>query len=98
MSETFLVGDVARLPLRITDLDGAAVDPAALTLKQKPPAGLLITHSYGAAAEIVKDGVGRYHADIPLTASGQWAYRWELAAPAAGAAEGIINVQKSRVI
>ena len=52
----------------------------------------------GTDAIIVRDSQGAYHADIPLTAPGQWAYRWECVAPHAGAAEGVITVQKSRVI
>lgn len=97
-SETFIVGEVARLSIRATDLTGAAADPGSIMLKIKPGSAPVAAYTYGAAPEVVRDGVGRYHADIPLTAAGLWAWRWELAAPAAGAAEGIINVQKSRVI
>lgn len=94
----FVIGEVVRLPLRVTDLAGAAVEPGGVTLKIKPPVGAVDEYVFGVAPEVLNDGTGRYHADIVLTAAGTWAYRWELAAPNAGAAEGTITVQKSRVI
>lgn len=96
MAETFIPGEVARLTLQATDLAGLAADPGSITLKIKPGMGAVASYAYGAAAELVRDGAGLYHADIALTAAGLWAYRWELSAPNAGAAEGVINVQKSR--
>lgn len=93
MAEAFIVGQLARLPIRITDLVGVLVDPGAVTLKIKPGAGAVVT-----VPDVVRDGVGLYHADIALVTAGLWAYRWELSAPNAGVAEGVISVQKSRVI
>ena len=98
MLDLYLVGEVCHLPLRITDLDGLAADPGSVTLKIKRGAGAITAYAYGSAPEVVRDATGRYHADIELTAAGLWSYRWELTAPNAGAAEGVINVQKSRVI
>lgn len=98
MAEAFIPGEVARLSLVVTDLSGAAAEPGSITLRVKPGSGVVTNYAYGAAPEVVRDGVGLYHADILLTASGQWAYRWELSSPNAGAAEGVIVVLKSRVI
>lgn len=98
MLDEFIVGEVVRLPLSVTDLAGNAVDPGSVTLKIKRGAGAVTAYAYGAAPEIVRDATGRYHADIPVISAGQWAYRWELSAPNAGAAEGVFIVQKSRVI
>ena len=99
MSEAaYLVGQVARISLRVADIAGAIADPGGLVLCVKSAAGSVTASTYGADATIVRDGTGNYHADIPLTVHGLWAYRWELSAPNAGAAEGLINVQKSRVI
>ena len=99
MSEAaYLVGQVARISLRVADIAGTIADPGGLVLRVKSGAGSVTAYTYGTAAEIVRDGLGTYHADIPLTASGQWAYRWECVTPHAGAAEGVITVQKSRVI
>lgn len=94
----YIPGELARLSLRVADIDGTAADPGALLLKIKGPSGTVATFTYGIGADIVRDGLGAYHADLPLATAGLWAYRWELAAPNAGAAEGVINVQKSRVI
>lgn len=97
-ADTFIPGEVATLAIRVTTLAGITADPGAITLKIKPPGAAVVNYLYGAAAEVIRDGVGLYHAEIPLTAAGQWAYRWELGAPNAGAAEGVITVLKSRVI
>lgn len=98
MSDTYIPGEVARISLTVTDVAGVVADPGALRLKVKPPAGALATYTYGAGVEVVKDATGRYHADIQLPTAGLWAYRWELDAPNAGAVEGVITVQKIRVI
>ncbi|WP_153117383.1 hypothetical protein [Rhodocyclus tenuis] len=94
----FLPGEVARLSLTVTNAAGAAVDPGAVVLKVKPPAGAVTDYAYGVAPEISRTGAGEYFAEILLTAAGRWAYRWELAAPNAGAAEGSIVVAKSAVL
>lgn len=97
-NETYIPGEVARLTLAVTTVAGVAADPGALRLKMRAPAGTVATYTYGSGSEIVKDATGNYHADIVLATAGVWAYRWEMDAPNAGAAEGAINVQKSRVI
>ena len=97
MLDAYLVGDFARISLGVADLTGLIADPGGLVLRVKSASGSVTAYTYGSDAVIVRDGVGAYHADIPLTAPGQWAYRWECSAPNAGAAEGVINVQKSRV-
>lgn len=98
MSEAFIVGEVVRLSVKSTDLSGQSAEPGGITLRIKPGAGAVTNYAYGQAAEIIRDAAGIYHADIELTSAGQWAYRWELTSPNAGAAEGVIVVNKSRVI
>lgn len=98
MLETYLVGEIARISLGVADLAGLIADPGGLVLRVKSASGSVTTYTYGTDAVIVRDSQGAYHADIPLTAPGQWAYRWECSAPNAGAAEGVITVQKSRVV
>lgn len=93
----WIVGEAARLSVAITDAAGAAVDPAALRLKVKAPAGTIATYTYGVGGEIVRDALGAYHADIALAASGQWVWRWETDAPNAAAAEGELTVRASRL-
>lgn len=88
----FIVGQVVRLPVRILNRAGQGVDPGTVVLKIRPPGRSL------ALPEVVKDAIGRYHVDVVADVAGPWAYRWEFAAPNAGAAEGGFLVQPSRVI
>lgn len=90
----YIPGEVARLSLTVTDLDGLVADPGAVVLKVKQPDGTVVTHT----PAVIRDSTGVYHADLALSAAGVWTYRWELTAPNAGAAEGVITVQKSKVI
>ena len=94
MSSAYVLGEVVRLLLNTFDFAGAVADPGAVVLKVKQPDGTVVTHT----PDVVRDSTGVYHADLALSAAGIWAYRWELTAPNAGAAEGLISVQKSRVI
>jgi uncharacterized protein YfaS (alpha-2-macroglobulin family) len=98
VSDHFIPGESARISVAVTDAAGIAADPGALRLRVKPPSGVVATYTLGASVFIVKEAVGSYHADILLTSAGVWAWRWELDAPNAGAAEGVIPVLKSRVI
>lgn len=98
MSDSYIPGDVARISVSVFDLSDVAADPGALRLKVKSPAGAVTTYTFGSSAEVIKDSTGAYHADIQLTSQGLWAYRWEMDAPNAGAVEGAITVQRSRVI
>ena len=98
MFDPYIQGQPAHLSLTVADMSGQPADPGSLTLKVKPPTGVIQSYGYGTAPEVVRDGVGLYHADLDLPVAGVWAYRWELTAPNAGAAEGLIQVQKSRVI
>ena len=94
----YVPGEVARLSLSATDAAGVAADPGALRLIVKAPSGTLASHTFGVGEVVVKSAAGKYHADVHLVSAGVWAYRWELDVPNAGAAEGVINVLKSRVI
>jgi hypothetical protein len=88
----FLIGQVVRVPVRVLDRAGKGVDPGTVVLKIRPPGGSL------ALPEVVKDAVGRYHVDVVANVAGLWRYRWEFAAPNAGAVEGEFSVQASKVI
>jgi hypothetical protein len=98
MSTKWLVGQTARLTANIADSDGQAIDPAALRLKVQPPAGAMIAYIWGVDAEVIRDALGRFHADIVLDASGHWHWRWESDAPPAAAAEGCLVVAGSRFV
>lgn len=98
MSKQFLPGEVARVSVSITDPAGTLSDPGAMRLMVKPVNGVVLVY---VGADIVRESIGRYHVDVPIPATaapGRWVYRWELEAPNAGAAEGVIVVQKSQVL
>lgn len=93
----YLIGEAAHVSVALTNIAGVAVDPGVLRLKFKSPAGVVTTWLV-TAGQVVKDAVGSYHAEIPLSEAGSWRYRWEADAPNQGAAEGVLNVRKSVVI
>lgn len=96
--ENIVVGQAIQITASFTNVNDVLADPSALRLRVRSPAGVITSYVYGAAAELVKDSVGKYHANIAMTEPGNWTYRWEADAPNAGAAEGKITVKKSLVI
>ena len=96
MSETFLVGQVARLKARCYDMAGVSVDPGGLAFKFRYGDGAVTTKLFGIDTDIVRDGVGEFHIDIPLSAAGVLHFRWESNSPNTGAAEGKIPVAAGR--
>jgi hypothetical protein len=57
-------------------ITGELKDPAAVKLTIKDPTGTVTTYTYLSGAMIVKDGVGKYHADVDANLAGTWYYRW----------------------
>lgn len=83
---TYTRGAVARIDYEARDEAGALVDPATLKLLVLSPADAS-SEQVWPDGEIVRDAKGKFHADVPLTESGTWDYRWEptgVAAPANG--------------
>lgn len=89
------IGEIPRITATFTDATGANVDPGALVVKIKTPAGVVTTYTFGAGAFITKDGVGVYHIDLNLTAEGSWFYRFEGTGANQVAGEGTIFVSNS---
>ncbi len=96
MSDPWIIGQVARISVAITDAADAAADPGGLSLKIKLPSGTVVTHTYGGGT-LLKDAVGSYHADITLAEAGQYRWRWEATAPNAGADQGFLHVETSLI-
>jgi hypothetical protein len=60
----------------ITNEDGDLTDPTALELRLKAPGGTVTTYTY-AAAQVVKDGTGRFRYALgPGMAPGLWEGEW----------------------
>lgn len=75
---TYTVGQTANLNLGpITNVvDGVAYDPTPVRLIVTNPAGTATTYTYGDDSQIVRDGVGLYHALVSLTSAGMWRAVW----------------------
>lgn len=71
------IGDLRRLSVTFSDIDGTEADPTTVTFKMREPDGTETIYAYGTDAELVKDGVGRYHVDWTLTQAGRHVVRWE---------------------
>lgn len=76
MANTYDIGDLVRVSAVFTNSAGTAIDPTAVYVKYRTPAGVTTTLTYGVDVALVKDSVGHYHADISITAAGTWRYRW----------------------
>ena len=71
------IGDDVRVSITFTDEAGDPADPTtSVTLKFSDPSGNVTTWVSGVDAEVVKDSTGVYHADIPASSAGTWAYSW----------------------
>ena len=78
MANTYDLGDVVRLTGTWTDPlnSDAALDPTAVNLSIRNPAGTVTTYVYGDDAELVKSSTGVYYLDLDLDTAGIWHYRF----------------------
>lgn len=95
LSNTYYKGGAVRLHVRVAGEADADFDPSSLSLKTRFDSGAVTVMAYGIDPEIVRDRIGRYHADLDLLSAGTFHYRWETSAPN-GAAEGKIPVAAGR--
>ena len=97
--KTYDVGDAIRLSAVFYDEDGAAVDPTTVTLKVKDLVPATTSYVYLTDAEVIKDRVGHYHADLVITGAGDgyWHFRWEGTGAAVAAVEEKFKVDKKNV-
>ena len=66
-------------------------DPTEIMLTVKSPAGVMTQYTYP-EIPVIKDSVGRYHADILPTAEGDWQWRFVGTGAAQGASEGEFRI------
>lgn len=74
--DVYDIGDLVRVSGAFTNAAGTATDPTAVSLKVIAPDGTQTTYVYGTDAEVVKDSTGNYHADLSVSAAGDWHYQW----------------------
>lgn len=70
------VGDKATLRALFTNdhTPPEPADPSALTFYIKQPDGTVTEYVYGTDTELVRDAIGSYHVDWPITAHGVYWY------------------------
>lgn len=84
------IGDQARLTgvFRASSND-ALVDPTEVTIKVRNP------HDNEQSYTPVRDSLGVYHYDLPLTVGGDWYYRFVGTGAVLAAGEGKLSVKRS---
>lgn len=96
MSENYLVGQVLRISATVRDASDNLADPGGLVFKFRYGSGPITIKLFGVDPEVVRDGLGRFHIDLPLTDAGVLYFRWESNASNTGAGEGKIAVAAGR--
>jgi hypothetical protein len=95
----FIIGATVKVTASIVDpATNLPADPGGLLLKVRSPDKTLLTYSYGADPDIVKDSTGNYHADLLLDKAGVWHWRWEAGGAHTGVAEGTLTAKASLVL
>lgn len=95
---SYVLGNLVRVTFSVTDSDGVAADPTAVTLRVKRQSDAEAVYTYGVDAIVVKDAVGEYHADLDPNQPGWWRWRWEATGSVEAAAEGMFEVTTSFVV
>lgn len=93
MANEYDIGDLVRVSGAFTDRNGAALDPTVVSFKFKDPSDTTTTYVYSTHEELVKDGVGHYHANIDVDEAGTWYYRWVSEGTGQAAEEGTFTVR-----
>lgn len=71
---SYNIGDLLRLQASFKDLSAVLVDPTAVVLKVKNPAGTVTTYNYPGV--ITRSSTGVYYYDYSVTASGVHYFNW----------------------
>ena len=91
----YAAGNLIRVSAAFTNSGGSAVDPAAVLLKVRTPAGTVTTYTYGVDAGLVKASTGNYYYDVDASTRGEWTYRWYSTGSGQAAAEGAFTIEAS---
>ena len=68
------VGDLVRISGLFVDENDNPLDPTNTFASFRKPSGSLTVYEYTVDVELVRDGVGDYHADISIDEAGIWTY------------------------
>lgn len=97
MAKAFNKGETVRILASFSVAD-VLTDPTTVTLKLRTPAGVQTSHLYGTDPGVVKESVGLYHYDLPVSVSGKWVYRWEGTGDASAVEETHFRVLQSEFV
>ena len=79
-------------------LAGVNTDPTTIKAMYKDPNNAITTLIYGTDSALIKDSVGNYHVDIPVTIAGNYWYRFEGTGACVAANEGEFVVSLSQIV
>lgn len=88
------IGDATRLSVNFVNIGGTSVDPTLVVLRIKPPLSVTVEYTYPGSGQIVKDSVGNYHIDYPITLSGVHYGKWAAQGAVLAAEEFSFMVKK----
>ena len=97
LSGPFTRGTTVRVSIVFRNFAGTVADPSTVTFVTEGP-GISgeVAYVNGVDSELVKDSTGNYHFDFPLTAEGNYGWRWVGTGAVAVAKEGRIKVAGSQ--
>lgn len=75
--DSYYVGSAYRSRMHFYDEDCVDVDPEAVVFHYRKPCGSRGRLVYGSDQYIGREDAGRYWADVILSESGRWWFRWE---------------------
>ena len=70
------LGALVKVTGIFTDEEGDSLDPTAVKMSWRTPAGVNTTKVYVTDAEVVKEEPGEYYVLLDANESGLWYYRW----------------------
>ena len=88
------LGDLVRVSATFKDAETEdELDPTEVSLSVCTPDGEVVTYVYDTDAEVVKEDVGMYYADLDANQTGTWFYRWWSTGTGQASEEGRFTVR-----
>jgi hypothetical protein len=98
MATTYDEGQLVRISGTFKDFAGALHDPTTVKVRWQKPDGTITIKTYVTDAEVVRDSIGAYRADIDANTQGTWKYRWEATGTGQAAKEEEFFVRASAFV
>jgi hypothetical protein len=75
---SYQIGDKIRIGATFRDpATRTTTDPDIVRFRFKLPTGPESVYVFGTDAPLVREAVGVFHVDLPITEKDEWWYRWE---------------------